>query len=305
MPWKSTHLLMGLAVMIPFFTGCNHTPVIRDRNRPNAATDRKPDVPALVNYLNQNAQRVQNLRAKVDIDCKQGRQAVGLGGRLACQKPRDFRLKADVLGKPAVDIDSNDQEFWYWISQANPPYVYHCSYEDLATGKINVPFPFHPDMVVAALGIAEYNPEAKYELRERDKTVELIQDATTPTGEKVKRITVFNRYQAAPGQPQVLEHLLQDTHGKVICRATVQRVTVDRNTNAVIPTTVTIQWPAQELSMKLMLSDLHTNGLDKALSSRLFQRTDLTGHEAYNLAKGAIDTPDTVRKAGASLLPRR
>ena len=55
---------------------------------------------------------------------------------MACQKPRDFRLRAKILGTPAVDLGSNDQEFWYWISKVNPPHVYHCSYENLKTGKV-------------------------------------------------------------------------------------------------------------------------------------------------------------------------
>lgn len=299
---------LGLALLIPCLSGCNQVPGLRTGTTPAPTAnqpDRKPDVPSLVNYLNQNAQRVQNVRAKVDIDCKQGRQAVGLGGNLACQKPRDFRLKAAVLGKPAVDIGSNNDEFWYWISQANPPYVYHCAYRDLSTGKVNLPFPFHPEMVVAAMGIADYDPRGKYELKEYPKTLELIEDATAPSGQAIRRVTVFNRHLSSPGQPQVLGHMLQDSRGQLICRASVQRVQVDRTTGAVLPTVVTIEWPAQELSMKLMLSDLQANALDNTQTTRLFQRTDLTGHEAYDIARGAIDTPGGLRRAGASVLPRR
>lgn len=298
MPRTMARIGAGLALVLPFLAGCSLTPINRDRNHtpPQANLNQKPDAPALVNYLNQNAQRVQNIRAKVDIDCKQGKQPIGLGGNLACQKPRDFRLKAAVLGKPAVDIGSNNDEFWYWISQAQPPYIYHCSYRDLSSGKVEVPFPFHPDMVVAALGIMEYDTEAKYELKEFAKTVELIQDSTTPTGEKVKRITVFNKYNAAPGQPQVLGHVLQDARGKPICRATIHKVEVDRATGATIPKSVTIEWPAQELSMKLYLSDVQTNGLDKTVAGRLFNRGDLTG-DSYDLAKRAVDTPSSLRRA--------
>ncbi|MFO0880668.1 MAG: hypothetical protein U0840_25250 [Gemmataceae bacterium] len=301
-----TPAALGLALVLPFSSGC-----ILDKFRdktpqpPTATMDRKPDAPSLVNYLNQNAQKVQSVRAKVDIDCKQGRQSVGLGGRLACQKPRDFRLKADVLGKPAVDIGSNNDEFWYWISQASPPYVYHCAYNDLASGKINLPFPFHPDMVVAALGMAEFDTNAHYELRETARTVEMIQDGTSSSGEKVKRITVFNRFQAKSGEPQVLGHVLQDLNGKPICRATVHKVTVDRASGAVVPTSVTIEWPAQELSMKLYLSDVQTNALDKTSSARLFLRTDLTGHESFDLARGTVDGPGGTRRASGTTLPVR
>jgi hypothetical protein len=293
----SARIGVGLALVAPLFAGCSLTPINRDRKPPPPNLPQKPpDAAALVSYLNQNAARVQSVRAKVDIDAKQGKQPVGLGGHLACQKPRDFRLKANVLGKPAVDIGSNNDEFWYWISQAPDPYVYHCSYSDMSTGKVRLPFPFHPDMVIAAMGIAEYDPAAKYELKEYPKTVELIQDTTTPSGESVKRVTVFNKYQSAAGQPQVLGHALIDARGKPICRATVHKVTVDHATNAVVPTSVTIDWPAQEMSMKLMLSDVKTNALDKTMSGRLFSRSDLAG-ESFDLGRGMRDRPSAARGA--------
>ena len=52
------------------------------------------------------------------MDCKQGNELpIGLDALLACQKPRDFRLKGSIGGKQVVDIGSNDDEFWYWISE--------------------------------------------------------------------------------------------------------------------------------------------------------------------------------------------
>jgi hypothetical protein len=159
------------------------------------------------------------------------------------------------------------------------------------------------------LGIAEYDPNAKYELKELPKALELIQETTTPAGQAVRRITIFNRHLASAGQPQVLGHVLQDKSGKTICRATIHRVTVDRGSNAVVPTSVTIDWPntdpSQNLSMKLMMSDVQTNVLDKAIAGRLFSRTDLTAHDSFDLARGQVDTAGGVRRAGASILPRR
>src|SRR5262249_41387303 len=212
--------------------------------------------------------------------------------------------KASVVGRPAVDLGSNGGEFWYWISQANPPYVYHCSYDDLARGKVSMPFPFHPDMVVAALGLAEYNPNGKYELKVYDRTMELLEESKALNGQECRRVTVFNKHLAAPGQPQVLAHVLQDKSGKLICQAAVERVQVDRGTGAVLPTVVTIKWPAQQLSMRLILSDLQSNALDRGWPSRLFRRADLAG-EAYDLARGTVDSPGGLRRAGASILRPR
>jgi hypothetical protein len=304
--WKAQAAL-GLALGVPLFAGCNLLPGTRDRpNLPVLNPAAKAEAPALVNFLNLNARRVQNVRAKVDIDCMADGRAVGLAGAVACQKPRDFRLRGSVLGKPAVDIGSNNDEFWYWISQASPPYVYHCAYRDLQTGKVPVPFPFQPDMVMSALGIAEYDEKAKYELRDDPKqpVLELVQDAISPTGQPVKRITVFNRYMAKEGQPQVVAHVLKDTSGKLICKATVQKVTVDRSSGAVVPTKVKLEWPEQRLSMTLMLSDVQTNALDATMGARLFSRADLA-HDSFDLARGVVDTPGGINRAGASVLPRR
>src|SRR5207245_232991 len=79
-----------------------------------------PTAAALVEYLNYNARLVQSLKStKVELDAKQNGESIGLEGTLFCQKPRNFRLRAtDPLGKPAVDVGSNDNEFWFWISEA-------------------------------------------------------------------------------------------------------------------------------------------------------------------------------------------
>jgi hypothetical protein len=295
-----THAGLGLAALIGLL-GCNHTPIVGDRaNPPVPASDKVPEAASLVNYLNQNAQRVQSVRAKIDMDCKAGSQTVALGGQMACQKPRDFRLKGNVLGQPAVDLGSNNNEFWYWISKAEPPHVYHCSYKDLQTGKVRVPFPFQPDMVVTALGIADYDPRGTYQVRASAKTVELIQDAVSPTGEKVKKIVVFNRMLAKPGEPQVVAYALRDLKGNLVCQAHIQRIQVDRVTGAVVPTKVMIEWPAQNMTMKMDLSDVGVNALNKEMAARLFDRADLR-YSTYDLARGVVATPSGLQRAGASM----
>src|SRR5437868_9241594 len=104
-----------------------------------------PTTVQLVGYLNQNAQKVRSLEClDLDLDCHQGLQSFGLRGKLVCEQPHKFRLIADALGNRAVDMGSNDQEFWYWISKAEPPYLVHCSYEDLKRGTARMPFPFQP-----------------------------------------------------------------------------------------------------------------------------------------------------------------
>ncbi len=308
MPRWMAHTGGGLALLVPFVLGCNLLPGVRDNIKPTSSTaapGKKPTAESLVEYLNQESSRVQNLRATVDIDAKAPNGSIGLSGRIAAQKPLGFRLMADVLGKSAVDIGSNNDEFWYWMSQDKPPYLYHCAYKDLLTGKVNVPFPFQPDMVLAALGIAEYDVKGKYELRGhpgkqgRSGTWELVQATTSATGQKVTRITVFNDQLAHPGQPQVLGHVIQDAAGNVICKAVVEKVKEDKDTNTKLPSVVKIEWPSMKMSMKLMLHNIETNKIDKVIGDRLFTRSTLK-YETYDLARGRA-APASLQQTGALL----
>ncbi len=300
-----THVGAGLGVVVLLF-GCNHTPIIRDGNTPPPATDKVPEAAALVNYLNQNAAKVQTVRAKIDMDCKAGNQSIALYGNMACQKPRDFRLKANVIGgTPVADFGSNSNEFWYWISKADPPHVYFCSYRDLGTGKVRVPFPFQPDMVVTALGIADYDPKANYQVKASAKTVELIQDGVSPTGQAVKKVVVFSRFQVtAPGEPQVKAYALRDLKGSLVCQAHILKVQVDPTTHAVLPTKVKLEWPSEKMTMTLDLSSIGVNALNKTQTARLFDRGDLK-YSCFDLARGLVTTPSGFQRAGAVMPPTR
>src|SRR5262245_37313560 len=110
-----------------------------------------PTAAALVDYLNRNAKQLQSLECQErDLDCRQGLQVVGLRGKMVCQRPKNFRLGAQLMGSQAVDMGSNNQEFWYWISKADPPYLFHCSYGDLQRGGVRMPFPFQPEWIMEA-----------------------------------------------------------------------------------------------------------------------------------------------------------
>src|SRR5947208_16777899 len=151
---------LGLSALL-LSTGCSG--IQNNRNGGAAAVNRvrapQPNAVAMVSYLNENAQRMQGLTfTSVSMRASQGGDVVSVEGRLDCQRPHNFRLRAKVVGQPMVDVGSNSEEFWYWISKANPPYVYHCSYNDLARPDVRVPLPFQPDTILAALGMAHYDP---------------------------------------------------------------------------------------------------------------------------------------------------
>lgn len=298
---------LGLTLLAPVAACDIWKQVIRDEPRPSVpANARIPEATALVKYMNDNAALVAGIQCnRVAMDCKAGRQAIGLDGMLACQKPKNFRLQGLLVGNPAVDIGSNNDEFWYWMknpdSRSNSQ-LFFCNYSDLATGKITLPFPFQPDMVVAALGIAEYDPRGTYEVKlaPSGKYLELIESARSAQGEPIQRVTVFNAVTVPAGQPQVIAHVLRDAKGKVICQATIEAVQITKPSGAVLPYKVKLEWPAQDMSMKMTLGDMRVVAFSPQQTARLFSRADLK-YESVDLATARPD----IRRVEGTVPPRR
>jgi hypothetical protein len=258
-----------------------------------------PSAAQLVAQLNATSQRIQSLECRdVWIQAKQGHQPVDLPGALLCQKNRNFRLTARMVGQPAVDIGSNEQEFWFWISKAEPPYLYHCSYADLARGGIRLPFPFQPDWVMEALGMADRDPNGAYEpVKATRDTFELVQKTIGSQGQPVRKVTIFSRTQGLP----VLGHRLEDAAGKEICTAQIRERRYDQNNQVIVPRQVKLTWPAQQLTMDLKLDDMRVNGtIEPDRGQAAFNRPQLRNITSYDLARGPDQPAGQVERTGGT-----
>jgi hypothetical protein len=282
--------------------GCNSFPWTRDRGGvANGGGDggvfakREPTAPELVAFLNDNARRVQAVQCvKVAMDCKQGNETpVGIDAMLVCEKPRNFRLKGTALGKPVVDIGSNSDEFWFWINDprgAEAP-LYHCAYTDMKIGQARLPFPFNPDMVVCALNIAEYKPDANYSVRSNKDVIELIEPAKSLQGQDIYKVTVFNRGQVTAERPRVLAYMLKDKQFKDICTATILETQEHKQTGAVLPVRVKVVFNGEKASERSEMAmrfwePLQPTTITKDRAETLFTRKDLGHLQGYDLARG-------------------
>jgi hypothetical protein len=252
----------------------------------------------LVSLLNDNSRRLQTLECRnVDIDAQQGHQPVGLQGAMICQQKRNFRLNARVVGQPAVDIGSNNEEFWWWISKGSP-YLFHCSYTDLERGNVRLGFPLQPEWVMEALGMGQYDPNGEYEVRPTKTTYELVQKTLSPQRQPVRKITVFARGPVAAGKPQVMAHRLEDAQGKEICSATIMSVQHDPTSGAVLPKQIKLVFPPtppaqpELVTMTLRLDGVRVNGaIDPGRVQALFTRPRWENAPPYDVARGAPDAP--------------
>jgi hypothetical protein len=301
--------LAGLVVAsFLFATGCRW--FNRQDNPPEGPNSRVfagevPTEKQLVDYVNERAKLVSTLKCRtVHIDVKEnGNSQPGVEATMVCQKPRDFRLQGKAAIGSVVDIGSNKDELWFWIKTMEPEGVYHCTYEDLANGKVkNMPLPIKPEWVVQVMGIAEYSEDlSKYKIISRGDFLELREQTISLQGEAATKVTIFNRKPSA-GKPFVCQHHLLDAKGTMVCWAEITEVQQDRaNPQVVLPAQLRMVWPAQKLEIKMKIEDnLKVNDpINPKDYDILFTRRNLADLPSYDLARGP-DGPAGVRRAGAT-----
>ncbi|MCS7046392.1 MAG: hypothetical protein NZO58_08560 [Gemmataceae bacterium] len=255
----------------------------RDLDRPIKGPP--PSIEALVAYLNDNAGRVQSLRSDdLHITARQGVVPVTMSGKLMIQKPRNFRMSADMVGKRVVDLGSNDQEFWWWSSQDPQPAQYYCSYQDLQEGRVAaLPFPFQPEWIMETLGLGPFGPASKYELEHDEYTLKLIERVRSPQGKPMRKVIVMKRSPQKAPSPQVVEHLLlDDATGREVCSAAVSEAQLDKTTNALLPRRLELRWPEAKVTLDLRLDGLAVN---VPLPPAAFVRQPMTGIPSVDVAQ--------------------
>ena len=291
-PLRLFATVLGLGSLV-VLAGCSSTRwgfiKNNDTPSPTGGPNAVPSVAQLVDYLNDNAGRIQSMRVDdLDLTCSQGIRTFDLRGTMIVEKPRNFRMGAKLLGNPAVDLGSNDQEFWYWISKADPPYQVYCSYKDLDEGKVRrMPFPFQPAWVMESMGLGPYGPADKYTLEHTNDTIKLIEKTTSPQGAPVLKVIVFKRKPVQASVPQVTDYLLVDAgSNKEICGAHISDVQLDHNTGAIIPKRMELRWPAEKLKLGLRM-DAAT--LNPQLPPQVFVRQMMPSIQSFNLARMQVD----------------
>ncbi len=93
------------------------------------------DVETFIAEHNRNAERIQSLEAKPSIKVASRLNKVPVDGRMALERPRNFRLELSSLGTSKADLGSNDDEFWFWVSNRDDPSIYWCKYADLESSR--------------------------------------------------------------------------------------------------------------------------------------------------------------------------
>ena len=257
-----------------------------------------------VSYLNDRANRMTSISAKVQLTGHSEGLPFNLNGNLAAAQPRNFRMKGDGMVGGEVDLGSNIEQFWvYMKAPSQRPMFVYASHQDFETGRARLPdgIAFEPDWVMQALGMHVFPTDVRYNdprIDQKDRTYTLSWSAQTPGGMTVSKEVVFDADDARDGRPQVKKHVIRDAKNKVICTATVKNaatVSLSASPDPRIPqptagiplqypTHVVLRWEAQHFELDLKLSDVQVNrGFPEEQTRHLFSRPPMNV-EAINLA---------------------
>ncbi len=314
---------LGLLTALGLATGCAWLDKMRPDPKPSHAPSgalkaKKPE--EFVSYLNRQAGYVQTLRYD-DVSLKAtipGQPWVPAlrSGVMVAQKPKNFRMQSGLaLGGDQLDIGSNSQEFWMYVKQPKPTYLF-CTHADFPKVQDDLPVPFEPDWVLQALGMTTYDSTKQYvvEISEKDRVYYLKSEDTTPAGQKVLKVTEFAGDPSLGTQPQVRRHLVlaqTKTGWQTNMIAEIHRVTVLDGTDpqtgqrvtVPVPTDVTLEWPQQKVKLALTLGKPQLNTREEAA---LFSKPATLGNASpVNLAdfRGNGAQPGLIRGATPGDLP--
>lgn len=285
--------LLMISLVFPL-VGCNTFRfgwLKKEEEVPSKPGGPAPATAAIVEYLNDNAGRIQSLRVDdVSGSAGEGVQSLfSFSGILMAEKPRNFRMGLKVLGNPAADLGSNNQEFWFWIMKGQQLY---CSYKDFEEGRAQaMPIPIQPEWVMEVLGMGPYGPADKYQQENDAKSIRLVERIKTPQGRALKKVMVFRWPAVKAPKAQVSDFLLIDeASGKELCSAHVSEAQVDRGTGAILPRQIEIRalepGTTKETRMVLKLGGVTVN---PNLPQSAFVRQPMRGVESIDLSRAIID----------------
>jgi RNA polymerase sigma factor (sigma-70 family) len=211
-----------------------------------------PTAEQLVRYLNDSSEGLRSLNctgAYLEFAHRKGN--VGIQASFACRESGKFRLRGTLAGHVALDVGSNEREWWYWTRQGGESEVHRFPVRGVKAENTVWPLPIRPDWLPEAMGQAKLDPATSREVIARKDAYELVEKTETAQGQPAFKVTVFRR---AVSAVQVPERLIRDPRGRVLCRATISCLIPAGTTGKTLPGAVEFDFPGLRATMRVQLN---------------------------------------------------
>lgn len=267
------------------------------------------DLDEFVAQHNRNAESIETLEARPSIDVTSGRK-VAVDGRLAIERPRNFKLELSSFGIKKGDIGSNDEEFWYWVAMREQPYVFWCRYDEVQSSAL--PITYQPDWIIEALGLRVISREdaARVQVRPGIEpgtsvlTFPPVRDQGEPYSRemvvlnrerRIKKLMVFSekpRTLIAEATPTAYQSL--STSGGAATPGTCY-----------LPTNLKLDWKREQLVLDVAMNpkEIRLNQFDHTRSAALFVEPQIPGYTRRNLAEASRGMRPERRTSTRETLP--
>jgi hypothetical protein len=262
------------------------------------------DLDKFVAEHNRNAERVQSLTAKPSIGVAGRVMRARADGRLALERPRNFKLELASMGEKKADIGSNDEEFWFWVKNDKDTSIYWCNYSELDASTLAITH--QPDWIIEALGLRPITPDEAAQIRIRKGlvagTTALVFPATRSGGENYTRMMIVwtqsRRIKEHCIYAGNLQTLLAHAEVSKYKEFDLPSSESDTRQTCYLPESIKLDWKRDQLSLDVALQEVKVNEFDPARSAGLF--VEPAGYERVNLAEVSRrqqrDTRTTVRQ---------
>jgi hypothetical protein len=254
---RNGFVLWASAIVLVAACGCVSAPFTKNDFGP--AMPANAPVEEVVRRVNANIERLQAWRSN-DVRISGQSLPVHLGGHIAVEAPRNFRLTAGILGMDEeADFGSNSDWFWFWVKRGNangqPSYVYQAKHEDVQNSQMLSQIPFQPDWLMEALGVVPIDPQhVTLRAEPHGQIVNLMSERLSPSGQSIKKVIRVDLRRGI-----VLSHSLYDINGNLIACARLDKHYPDKATGLPMPHLIALEWPQADLKINLEIGQIDVN----------------------------------------------
>jgi hypothetical protein len=218
---------------------------------------------------------------------------------MALERPRNFKLELSTIRSTAADIGSNDQEFWFWVSNDEDKSIYWCNHSEL--GSSPLPVTYQPDWIIEAMGLKPISPEEAEQIRVEPgpyaQTTALVFPTTRNQGGSSTRVMIVSN-----DERRIKEYRLYTSDLKaVIAQAVPSRYKEFPAASGgaavgetyLLPEKIRLDWKRDQLVLDVTLREVTLNQFDPSRRAVLFVEPELPGYARRNLAElGRGSRPD-------------
>jgi hypothetical protein len=293
---------LGLIGALALFAGCHAGGV------GNLAPKGEPILPRVsmtakeaIEKHNLNASKVQLVDSRPRITVKSASFQGSADGRMALERPKNFKLEMVSLGKTVADIGSNDTEFWFWTGRSRgnrDNSIMVCSYDDLERTALSTTF--QPEWVIEAMGLRSISAEEATQMDsqqgDRYGTIKLVSTRKGTGGAVFTKETIIDQ------TGKILEHRMfegdrADKRKTLVASAVVSEYKLvplaDNPTEkALMPYRVKLEWVKEQLALEIQLDSMKLNvPISDESRQAKFSEPVIPGSKRVNLADYAPTAP--------------